>query len=388
MISDKEMESLATYANPKIKRVIIQMGMDKTATTSIQLFLSRNRAWLNENDLEYKTDWGADNHSVPLKSLLSDHPEKIYWHIVSGHKDQQVRAYNDKNLRALAEGIKACQQESYIFFGEGICGFKVKELRRLKQLIHTLMPVAKIELLYCVRSNTGYASSGYQQAVRMGQSYSRLKLIQVYSNIYFRRIIRAMFVFGKKNMQVYKFEDTKRHAFGPVGYFVEKIGACAEELAELEMPTANESLSYQATEIIEFVNHKLPLVIENKLNPKRQKSDMEAISRILGVKYRLSSNLISKINRFSLVDILWLKFTFHIRYPLSSQADRIAEIAYDESYYQHFIDAFVESNDEIQICLNDFIKIKSKTVSDKKQSEVLLKIQRFISDYKLEVVGR
>ena len=382
------MESLSAYANPMIKRVVIQMGMDKTATTSIQLFLSRNRVWLNENDLEYRTDWGADNHSVPLKSLVSKTPEKIHWHIVSGHSEEEVRVYNEKNLLALARGVQACQQGTYIIFGEGICGFKIHELRKLKKLIAVLMPMAKIELLYCVRSNRGYASSGYQQAVRMGQSYGRLKLIGVYSNIYFRRMIRAILVFGRKRMQVYEFEDTKRHAFGPAGFFIEKLGVATDGMVKLEMPTANESISFQATEIIEFINRKLPLVIADRINAKRMKGDIEAILKIKGCKYQLPASLITIINQVSTFDILWLKFAFKIQYPLFQRAHMRMEQHYDETYCCRFVEAFVESNEEIRHCLYNFIETKTDVAEDAKARELFVRIKSDIEDNYIKSMER
>lgn len=103
-------KKISKCSNPNIKRVIIQMGMDKTATTSIQVFLSRNSSWLNKHSFAYKTDWGADNHSVPLRSLVSRKPGKVHWHIISGNSDKEIREYNTKNLSALCQGIRDCLQ--------------------------------------------------------------------------------------------------------------------------------------------------------------------------------------------------------------------------------------------------------------------------------------
>lgn len=381
-----EIDRLSEFSNSKIKRVVLQIGMDKTATTSIQLFLSENRPWLNQNSLEYRTDWGANNHSVPLKSIVSKNPEKIYWHIVLDHSNEQILDYNYGNLLALCNGIKTCQSENYIFFGEGICGFRIHELENLKKLINTLMPQARIEVLFCARSIIGYASSGYQQAVRMGRSYSENKLLVVYSNIYFRKLFRVVKVFGKKRIKVYRFEDTKKHKYGPVGYFIQLLGISTREIGSLTIPRANESISFQATEIIEFINATHPLIKNNKKNSNRFKGDIDPITKIKGAKYQLSSHLINRLSRCSMLDILWLRLVFKIKYPIKNTAKNTVAIDFDEGYVQDFLGAYNASNDFIKAGLHNFIKEKIKSSSTPKQEQMYIHIGETIklierSDY-------
>jgi len=368
------------YSNPRINRVIIQMGMDKTATTSIQLFLSQNRQWLHQNSLEYRTDWGADNHSIPIMSLVSANPEEIYWHIVSGHGTEEIQTYNDKNFSALCKGVRDCQQETYIFFGEGICGLSIDELYRLKEMIEALMPQANVGLLYCVRSVSGYASSGYQQAIKMGRFYTDSRLVFIYSNIYFRRMIRAMAIFGKNRMTVYRFEDALRHEYGPVGYFIEKLDVSLDGMEQLQIPVANESISHQATELIEFINRSHPMILDNKKNDKREKYDTMPIMRIKGSKYKLPAKIASLINRASLLDLLWLRFAFRVQYPIIWKVNSTAEFKYDETYSQQFMEAFESCNDLLKSCLYDFAIKKTMSTTNEMDKKVFLELQKKISD--------
>jgi hypothetical protein len=359
-------QQLSEFSNPTIKRVVIQIGMDKTASTSIQFFLARNREWLNQNSVEYRTDFGAKNHSVPLKSILSDTPENIYWHIVSNHSAKQINEYNRKNSLSLCTGIRDCRQETYVFFGEGICGFKTQELKNLKRLIKILMPQASTEILFCVRSVSNYSSSGYQQAVRMGRTYGEISLITKYSNIYFRRLLRPLLIFGKKNITVYKFEDTITHEFGPAGFFVELLGLSPRDMNELIVPKANASLSFQAIEILEYINDKKPLILNNKKNPNRFKGDIDMISQIRGSKFQLPSDIIKKINRYSLFDILWLRLTFKIIYSFQETKDILMKIEYPDDYRNDFVDSYKKSNHTIRWYLFEFLmgKIDSSCNSE------------------------
>ncbi len=215
---------LASYANNGIKRVFIQIGMDKTASTTIQHFLVENQDWLHSHSADYKSDWGTENHSVPIMSLLREQPEKIQEHILRRYDKRKIAEYNYRNLISLCKGIRACPFETYIFYGEGICSFTQKEFMRFRDLLKALMPEAGIKLMYCTRSNTGYASSAYQQAMKTGRFQNCDDTVNIYSGIYEKRIKNAVKVFGKDRLSVYKFEDAVNHIYGPVGYFIDKIG--------------------------------------------------------------------------------------------------------------------------------------------------------------------
>ena len=375
-------EKLQDFSNPNIERVVLQIGMDKTATTSIQLFLSENRPWLNRNSLEYRTDWGANNHSVPLKSMLSRDSQKIYWHVVSGHDAAWIAEFDYRNLLALCEGIKECKSKTYIFFGEGICGFKIHELKNLKKLLAVLMPRARVEILFCVRSVEQYASSGYQQAIRMGRAYDEKRMMLVYSNIYFRKLFRVLLIFGKRRLTVYPFEETTKHPYGPIGYFIQRLGASPNETEGLSSPKANESISFQATEIIDFINKRYPLIDGNKKSERRSKGDIEAIMKIEGVKYQLPEALLRKLKGYSLLDILWLRFFFKIKYPLGYAAEHRIRIFYGDAYKESFLKAYKDSNDFIKSCLYDFVEEKAAFSSPSEDQELWLQIKQGIDDLK------
>ena len=352
------LDYMKNYANPGIKKVVIQMGMDKTATTSIQHFLASNQELLHRYSYEYYDDWGSENHSIPMKSIVHKEPESIYWHIVSGHDTGDIAEYNFNNITSLCRGVKLSNQETYIFFGEGICGFHIHELRNLRRIIKALMPNACIEVLHCVRSLEGYASSGYQQAVRMGYRFSRIKFLLVYSNIYFRRMARAMMVFGRKKMRVYKFEDTLLHKYGPVGYFCKMIGIPECELADLGIQRSNETISHGAVEIMEFINDRMPMVTDGRRNKKRTRDDINEVAGIKGERFVLPEKILKWLVGLSWIDIFWLLITFGIKYPWFHQGTKQRPPVYDKDYSKTYLEAFKKSNSHIKDLLMEFASRK------------------------------
>jgi hypothetical protein len=366
---------LSTYANERIRRVVIQIGMDKTASTSIQSFLHQNQDLLQQHSIEFRADWGSDNHSIPLKSMVAEEPEKIYHHIVSNLSRKEIEEYNAKNLRILCQGIKGSEEETYVFFGEGICSFRKVEYKTLQNMLAVLMPNAAVEILYCARSNVGYASSAYQQAVKMGRYHDINDQIWRYSQLYKKRLKNAIKAFGKEKISVYQFEDTVKHPFGPVGYFMEKLGVDAEALRPLEMTRVNESVSYQAIEIMADINEKCPMTIGEVKNPLRQRMDMDPILKISGPRYHISNDLANRILQAAMKDIVWLEENFACAYPRVHETVKEPALNYDARYYEECISAFGDLNPVMKQHFYAFIVDKHGAVTDPCQRELFKKLE-------------
>jgi hypothetical protein len=367
---------LSSYANHRIERVVMQIGMDKTASSSVQTFLDENRALLHQNKIEYKTDWGGNNHSVPLKSIVAENPQNIYHHMASGWDSETIDAYNSVNLLSMCKGIRDCQQKTYVFYGEGICSLKKSEYERLQSLLNILMPNGEIKILYCVRSNIGYASSAYQQAVKLGRYHDEDEQLKRYSNLYEKRLINAIKVFGENRIDVYAFEDTLIHEFGPVGFFLEKLGIDSSKISTLNSPHINESLSCQAIEIMAYINKKHPLILNGVKNKLRYREDTNPIMKIEGPRYCISNELASRIINKAQNDILWLKEHFGVLYPLKHQVIEETECSYDNAYYHSCIAVTNDLNDFLKGVFYEFIVEKLGSVNHERDQEIFKKIQK------------
>lgn len=369
---------LSAYSNNRIKTVVVQIGMDKTASSSIQEFLSQNQQLLYTYSIEYRTDWGSNNHSIPIKSIVSENPKKIYQHIIMNLDKNQILTYNQKNLLSLCRGISESRQETYVFFGEGICSLTVNEYMRLKNLLSTLMPHADIKIFHCVRSNIGYASSAYQQAIKMGRYHDNLPYM--YSKLYRNRIKNAMQVFGRERLFIYAFEKTLLHPYGPVGYFLEKIGVSTDSLKPQDNLRVNESISSHALEIMEYINKKHPLVNGNTKNPLRSSNDCTPIMGISGPKYRIPDEVAVELLKNSRNDILWLKENFDVNYPLSHHGKESIQLSYDLIYYNEAIEAFNNLNTFLKQQFLDYVIWKRKNLYQKKEIHIFDKLQGYMAE--------
>ena len=370
---------LIPYSNEKIKRVVIQIGMDKTASTSIQTFLQNHQSLLHRHSIEFKTDWGESNHSTPLKAMVEKIPERIYPLIVSEFSREQIDEYNCKNLLSLCRGIQACQQETYLFFGEGICSFRRGEYKTFQEILSVLMPNAEVEILYCVRSNVGYASSAYQQAVKLGRYDDVEEQIEIYTNLYEKRLMHAIHIFGKEKIQVYKFEDTIKYEFGPVGFFLEKLGISKEALDFFENTRTNESVSDHAIEIMAYINKKHPMVIDGVKNPLRKRDDTSPIMKISGLRYRISNEMMVRIMKEAQKDITWLKENFGVEYPFTHHQIEDRKLSYDEAYYHECMQAFNNLSDFTKSFFYEFVVEKHRIVMDPYEKEIFERIKKNMS---------
>lgn len=374
---------LAAYSNDGIGKVNVQVGMDKTASSSIQEFLDQNQQLLHTHSVEYKSDWGGNNHSIPLKSIVSSRYGKIYHQIVSGNDKEQITAYNRRNLLSLCRGIKASNQETYVFFGEGICSFTKKEYQIFKDMLAVLMPNAEIRIFHCVRYNTEYASSAYQQAIKMGRYHE--DAVKRYSNLYWKRINNALQVFGKKKVFVYAFEETVKHELGPVGYFLDNIGVSTSELSADDIPRKNESISHYALEILEYINRKHPLVAGQMKNHLRSRNDVVPILAISGPKYRLPNEISMKIINRASNDILWLKEYFNIEYPLNPPLSSDGELSYGNRYYEECVRAFDLLNPFIKKEFYDFVAHKLDDLDDENSIHTFDRLKVYMSESLMEI---
>lgn len=374
-VSHNAARYLQRFTNQNVRRIIMQVGMDKTGSSSVQGFLYRNGDYLRQYSCEYKSDWGRMNHSLPIKSLVSYNPSRIYQHRARNRSKQQVAQYNYNNLMSLCSGIQGCSQSTYILYGEGICSLNKSEHRLLIQLLQILIPNAQMEILFCVRSHVGYASSAYQQTLKMGRYFTDQKKVIQYSNLYKKRIAKLIDVYTHDKLTIYRFEDAVQHSLGPVGYFLELIGIPSDGLSVQQIRQMNQSISYQAAEIIEYINCKQPMMIGTKRNPLRLARDTHPFKAISGPKYRIPEIVSKRIQQVAEDDILWIKEQFGIEYPLTISAEAQRIIDYDIVYRDQCIQAYNQVNASIRLLFYQFIMYKIQTCTNERHKAIFQELE-------------
>lgn len=102
--------------------------------------------------------------------------------------------------------------------------------------------------------------------------------------------------------------------FGPLGHCLSVLGMNHNEITEFNIVYANQSISLIAGEIISYINEKLPLFKDGKMNELRSNGDINPFLNVKGFKFDIPYSHKEKILENSREDIEWLKKNWGIDY--------------------------------------------------------------------------
>ena len=145
-----------------MKRCVVHIGMHKTGTTSIQNSLNL----YEDPSFYYARIGGHGNHSVPVYSLFSEHPER---HNLNRHRGQNpaVMAQYIQSIKAdLERSISEAGDRTLIISGEDIGILKEADIARMHDALRPHYD--DIQILAYVRPPMSFMNSALQQMVRSG----------------------------------------------------------------------------------------------------------------------------------------------------------------------------------------------------------------------------
>ena len=279
-----------------MKQVIIHVGFHKTATTSIQQSCSMNRDKLAERGFYYPkfhldqrliNNNFSINHSIPFYSLFTSEPEKYHINVRLGLDPNKVNKEYEQQLNQILEQ----KIEKIIISGEDICGLSQIELERMKKKISSYG--YDIRIIVVIRSPLSSMTSSIQEIVKNGYTIEDIRYHQN-PNILKTRIETIESVFPQTDF--FPFQDLLQHKNGPVGFFWETIGVA--NFSNLEVFRTNNSISDQATRLIDFINKEQPFfldIFKKKLNPLRRNRDTVPIHKLKGDRFQLNEH---ELNQF------------------------------------------------------------------------------------------
>ena len=274
-----------------MKQVIIHAGFHKTATKSIQKSCAINQAKLAERGFYYPIfhldERVITNHSIPFYSLFTSEPEKFHLNVIWNVDSREANKKYEEQLDQILEQ----KIEKIIISGEDIAGLSQLELEKMSQKIYA--HGYDIRVIVVVRSPLSYLNSSIQEIVKTGYTIEDIKY-HYNPNILKTRIETIESVFPQTSF--FPFQDLLKHPSGPVGFFWETIGV--SNFANLEVFRANESISDQATRLINFINKEQPLYLDiptKKLNPLRRYGDTVLIHELKGDRFQLKED---ELNQF------------------------------------------------------------------------------------------
>lgn len=240
-----------------MKKVILHVGLHKTATSSIQQTLAQSREILICQGFEYPVfsveEKNIENHSIPFYSLYCNDPDSYHINIRWGVFAEKVNPLYEKQL---ADSLNS--DRDVIFSGEDISILPREGLERLKSYL--LSFGVELRVICFVRSPYSYTCSLIQQDIKGGrESLEDLKVKPIST---FIDNIKAVF----PDAEFHQYDKALKHEAGPVGYFIDLIG-----IAEVcSYVGSNKGLGNASTRLINFINKRYPSFVDGKINPKRQ----------------------------------------------------------------------------------------------------------------------
>ncbi len=236
--------------------LVLHIGTGKTATSSIQLFLHRNRSRLAELGHLYPKTPGRTRH---IRLGLFIRPDEDLEHMVSWRRESSVSPAEFRKTfrRRLFREIDEFGLSRLLFSDEALFGSPERALRRLSRFAGRI--AGSVRVVVYLRRQDDHLVSRYQQVVKVGETRrltersQRLDLSHTYD--YYARLRTWTRLVQPDELVVRPFERD-RFANGSLYQdFLDavSIDARAEDLDQV-VRSRNESLDAESVEFLRILN--------------------------------------------------------------------------------------------------------------------------------------
>lgn len=241
-------------------RAILHIGTEKTGTTSIQSFLTRNRTELGQFGYAYLQSTGLpSNRKLATYCFNSDRHDDhhVSLDIVDPVKREQWRS---RFVQEFDTEIKSLNPEVHSVFisNEQLHSrlFALEEINRVKELLSDYFDA--VEVYVYLRRQDKMACSLYSTALKCGHSMEHiLPQVPDTDHYYNYEVLLDKWaeVFGKKNITVRIFDRKELVSGDLLSDFLAASNASEIDLQKLELPgMENESLLPAAQEYLRLCN--------------------------------------------------------------------------------------------------------------------------------------
>ncbi|HCM0843417.1 TPA: hypothetical protein N2782_001398 [Vibrio parahaemolyticus] len=262
-----------------MKKLILHVGMHKTASTAIQETLYKFSVRLEEQGWHYPCFTWEDrlisNHSIPIYSLFTEQPD-----LYSINIDWQCPA-EEVNTHYKAQLDRALEFPNVILSGEDISTLSVDALKKLKSYLEC--KGFEIEVLGLVREPYEFWNSATQERIKNGSKASSISFMGV--SVYLSNLLQVF-----SNVRFFDFKDACAHSNGPVGFFLD---ACGIDV-EMEPVRSNDGMCAKAISLLEHFNQRYPKFVGAQLNPERPQYVFNWLSWIHGKPFKLDAERVKQ----------------------------------------------------------------------------------------------
>lgn len=270
-----------------MKYCYLHLGFHKTATSSIQYTLYKNRARLQEAGICFPVFYTQHrnffNHSLPLSLIFN-----------AGYKTNQSFTRSRLNFSKAYPHFKhqfnkllQCPQHLLIS-GEDLSNLDLTSLENLKTSL--LNHGFKIKVIVVVREPFSLLPSNIQQSVKAGFRIKKiLKGFAAKPSALLNKVTRLKKVF--EDICWLDFDCIINHKDGPTSALLERLAIKTKPLKHYKQNTTS---SMASVRLLDGIN-KTPLLHQNKLNFTRKFDDNIPLTTISGRPFKLLLDEISPI---------------------------------------------------------------------------------------------
>lgn len=303
-----------------ISKIILHIGVHKTATTTIQNTLTNEREKLAALGVLYPLFYAKElifnNHSIPLFSLFSQYPERYHINKTHGFTTKDaIQQLHQGYCDQLREQVSSFSGDTLVLSGEDLSNFKSQNLNKLKTFLQEVtQPGVKIQVVVvCRHPVTRFRSSVQFTVSNFGMRMKKaIEFHSVRKNQYQRLVNNFITVFGRENISVLKYEDMLVHPFGPAGAFLEMINPSIPAKIKPQILFENAGFSYEAVILSNAINHAWPVSRDYSLHAERLFPVATFLSELPGSKFVLSPGLSRKVWNELSQDVHWLTTEFSL----------------------------------------------------------------------------
>jgi len=259
---------------------VLHIGTGKTATSSIQLFLHRNRNRLADLGHLYPKTPGRTRHT---RLGLFIRPDDDLEHMVSWRREpfSSPEAFRKAFRRRLFREINQSGLSRLLFSDEALYGCPNVALRRLSRFAGRI--AGSVRLVVYLRRQDDHLVSRYQQVVKIGETRrlaertQQLDLSQTYD--YYARLRTWQRLLKPDEIVVRPFERDRFASGSLYQDFLDAAGidARAEDLDQVR--SMNESLDAESVEFLRILN---VLRAENEAVASLVPVDRALVKRLAG----------------------------------------------------------------------------------------------------------
>lgn len=257
------------------RKLTLHIGTEKTGTTSIQNTLKANYDNLNQLGILYPKCFKLSNHVEMAVCFQTYNPDSELYSVVGlSNNKSDVENFKVNFLKKLEREIIESNCEHVVISNEHLHS-RIASLEEIENIYHWASSIFdEIEVSLYLRKQSDLAISHFSTAIKSGSTITNPFPHDVIDSYYYNyQILTELWGSKFKQLTVRAFSRNSLEYGDVVKDFLYKVVVIDEpSLNKFEYPNdSNISLGIRALAFLSYVNQKIPLIENGRLNPLRRR---------------------------------------------------------------------------------------------------------------------